>query len=129
MPGPGRFDIRNRLSSDKVGLLDEEIELLGEQVLDVYLNEHVSWQGVPAAVWDFKIGGFQVLRKWLSYRDKRALGRDLTLAEARTFTTMARRLAALVLLGPELDSNYLKVVDPTLPGQFSLLEPASTSNP
>ena len=129
MPGPGRFDIRERLSSDKAGLLDEEIDLLGEQVLDVYLNEHVSWQGVPAAVWDFKIGGFQVLRKWLSYREKRALGRDLTLTEARTFTTISRPLTALVLLGPELDSNYLNVVDPTLPGQFSLLEPARTPNP
>ena len=68
--------------------------------------------GVPAAVWDYKIGGFQVLRKWLSYRDKRALGRDLTTAEARAFTTIARRLTALVLLGPKLDANYLRITDP-----------------
>lgn len=129
MPGPGRFDIRERLKSDKAGLSDEEIDLLGEQVLDVHLNEHVSWQGIPTAVWDFKIGGFQVLRKWLSYREKRSLGRDLTLTEARTFATIARRLTALVLLGPELDSNYLDVVDPTPRGQFSLLEPTTTSDP
>ncbi|SOJ56960.1 hypothetical protein MSIMFB_04438 [Mycobacterium simulans] len=129
MPGPGRYDVRERLSSDKAGLSDDEIELLGQQVLDIYLNEHVSWEGVPAAVWDFKIGGFQVLRKWLSYREKRALGRDLTMTEARTFTTIARRLTTLVLLGPELDSNYLNVVDPTSPGQFSLLEPDRTSDP
>ncbi len=58
------------------------------------------------------IGGFQVLRKWLSYRDKRVLGRDLTTAEARTFTTIARRLTALVRLGPKLDTNYLRVTDP-----------------
>lgn len=111
MPGPGRYDVREHLSSEKADLSDDETELLGEQVLDVYLNEHVSWRGVPAAVWDFKIGGFQVLRKWLSYREKRALGRDLTLTEARAFTMIARRLTALVLLGPELDSNYLDVVD------------------
>ena len=67
---------------------------------------------MPGAAWDYKIGGFQVLRKWLSYRDKRALGRDLTAGEARTFTAIARRLTALVLLGPELDANYLKAADP-----------------
>ena len=66
---------------------------------------------MPGAAWDYKIGGFQVLRKWLSYRDKRVLGRDLTTDEARTFTTTARRLTALVLLGPKLDTNYLRVTD------------------
>ncbi len=68
--------------------------------------------GAPGAAWDYKIGGFQVLRTWLSYRGKRALGRDLTVGEARTFTAIARRLTALVLLGPELDANYLKAADP-----------------
>ena len=68
--------------------------------------------GVPGAAWDYKIGGFQVLRKWLSYRDKRALGRDLTTDEARAFTAIARRLTALVLLGSQLDANYLKAADP-----------------
>jgi hypothetical protein len=67
---------------------------------------------VPGAAWDYKIGGFQVLRKWLSYRDKRALGRDLTTAEARIFTAITRRLCALILLGPDLDANYLKAADP-----------------
>jgi len=66
---------------------------------------------IPAAVWDYKIGAFKVLRKWLSYRDKRALGRDLTTEEARTFANLVRRLSALVLLGPKLDTNYLKLSD------------------
>ena len=63
---------------------------------------------MPGAAWDYKIGGFAVLRKWQSYRYKR----DLTTGEARTLTTITRRLTALVLLGPELDANHLKAADP-----------------
>ena len=112
MPGAGKYDIRERSAGDGDGLTGQDRDVLGEQVLDIYLNDHARWRGVPGAAWDYKIGGFQVLRKWLSYRDKRALGRDLTADEARTFTAIARRLTALVLLGPELDANYLKAADP-----------------
>jgi Type ISP C-terminal specificity domain len=75
-------------------------------VIDVYVNDDTVWAGVPAAVWDFKIGGFQVLRKWLSYREERILGRRLTLQEAREFSSIARRLTEIVLLAPQLDANY-----------------------
>jgi len=117
MPGSGKYDVRERAAAENEGLNSEDRDVLGEEVLDIYLNEQVRWRGVPGEVWDYKIGGFQVLRKWLSYRDKRVLRRDLSTAEARTFTAIARRLAALVLLGPKLEMNYLKVTDPTPPGQ------------
>jgi len=107
MPGAGKYDVRERAAADSEGLINEERDVLGEQTLDIYLNDRACWRGVPAAAWDYKIGGFQVLRKWLSYREKRVLGRDLTTAEARVFTDIARRLTALVLLGPKLDANYL----------------------
>ena len=48
-----------------------------------------------------------MLRKWLSYREQRILGRNLTIDEARQFTSIARRLTELVLLAPALDANYL----------------------
>ncbi|MGW7277796.1 type ISP restriction/modification enzyme [Streptomyces sp. NPDC054844] len=111
MPGAGRYDVRERTAACSEGLTDEQRDALGEQLLDIYLNDNVRWRGVPGAAWDYKIGGFQVLRKWLSYRDKRALGRDLTVAEARVFTTIARRITALALLGQELDANYLTTVE------------------
>ncbi|WKD32590.1 type ISP restriction/modification enzyme [Streptomyces xanthophaeus] len=117
MPGAGKYDLRERAASDTDGLTNEERDVLGEQVLDIYLNDDVRWRGVPGAAWDFKIGGFQVLRKWLSYRDKRALGRDLIAAEARTFTTLARRLTALALLGPELDASYVEIVESAHPAR------------
>ena len=37
------------------------------------------------------------------------LGRDISKDEAREFTQMIRRIAALLLLDPALDANYLAV--------------------
>lgn len=73
---------------------------------DVILNEQARWAGVPDAVWEYKLGGYQVLKKWLSYRDREVLGRPMTLAEVRHFTATARRIAALLAMGPELDAHY-----------------------
>jgi hypothetical protein len=111
MPGAGRYTERERTAAETASLSGEQREDLGEQVVDVYLNASARWSGVPAAAWDYKIGGFQVLRKWLSYCEQRVLGRDLTVEEARTFTRMARRLTALVLLGPALDANYVAITE------------------
>ncbi len=59
-----------------------------------------------ANVWECIIGGYQVINKWLSDRESDLLGRALTKDEAREITNTARRIAALVLLGPMLDANY-----------------------
>ncbi|MBI3885195.1 MAG: N-6 DNA methylase [Opitutae bacterium] len=82
--------------------------------LDVFLNDSVAWRGVPKEAWEFYLGGYQVLKKWLSYREhgpaeKPVLGRALTKEEARAFTDIARRVSALVLLQPALDQNYRAV--------------------
>ena len=46
------------------------------------------------------------MKKWLSYREEKLLGRALALDELDYVTAMARRLAALVLLQTKLDENY-----------------------
>jgi hypothetical protein len=79
---------------------------LGDEVLDIYLNDTTSWRNVPESAWNFKIGGFQVLRKWLSYREKAVLGRPLNLDEARQFQSVVRRVSELALSGRDLDLNY-----------------------
>ena len=88
---------------------------------DVFLNEATYWSCIPTPVWELKIGGFQVLKKWLSYREKGAghsvLGRGLKPSEAREFTAMALRLTAVVLLAPELDANYEAVISDTFDWQ------------
>jgi hypothetical protein len=61
---------------------------------------------IPDGLSDFTIGGYQVIKKWLSYREQPLLGRPLSPAELRYVRDMARRLAAFRLMAPALDANY-----------------------
>ncbi len=81
----------------------------GGSTLDVYLNNVAYWRNVPERVWGYTIGGYRVMKKWLSYREEKLLGRSLTMDEAREVTNMARRIAAILLLEPALDENYARV--------------------
>ncbi len=74
--------------------------------LDIHLNDRACWANVPKPVWEYTLGGYQVIKKWLSYREKKILGRDLTPEEARYVTEMVRRIAAIISMGPKLDENY-----------------------
>ncbi len=85
----------------------------GDGACDIYLNDIACWRNVPKEVWEYTIGGYQVIKKWLSYREKPLLGRGLTPEEVRYVTEMARRLAALVSLHSDLDANYRAVADRT----------------
>ena len=62
---------------------------LAETTFDIYLNRNAFWRNVPAAVWTYKLGGYQVLKKWLSYRD--VLERALTPQEVLDLMEIARR--------------------------------------
>ena len=77
-----------------------------ETTCDIYLNNTAYWKNVPVGVWEYTIGGYQVIKKWLSYRERDLLGRSLTIDEAREVTNIARRIAAILLVEPELDANY-----------------------
>ena len=65
-------------------------------VVDVYLNEGAYWADVPSAVWEYRLGGYQVLKKWLSYREHKVLGRGLGVSEVAWFSEVARRIAQIV---------------------------------
>jgi hypothetical protein len=85
------------------------LALFGPTTRDVYLNDVAYWKNVPGNVWGYSIGGYQVIKKWLSYREEGLLGRALRTEEAREVTNMARRLAAIILMQPALDENYRRV--------------------
>jgi len=70
------------------------------------INEVPNWRNIPAKVWGYYIGGYQVIQRWLSYREQPLLGRPLTPDEVEEVTHMARRLAAIVLMEPALNANY-----------------------
>ena len=98
MPGPGRSQERN-YSAEERSALGVSADVLGGSTFDIYLNSHAFWRNVPAAVWTYKLGGYQVLKKWLSYRERGIIGGPLTEGEARHFSGMARRIAALLRSG------------------------------
>jgi len=119
MPGQGKvvqreYEPQEFLSIQKeaseLGIAhDEALHLLGETTLDVHLNDMVFWKNIPSNVWLYRIGGYQVIKKWLSYRDMRILGRSLNIEEVKEVTNMARGLAAIILLQPQLDENYRRI--------------------
>jgi hypothetical protein len=82
---------------------------LGNTTHDIYLNDIAYWKNIPDRMWHYTIGGYQVIKKWLSYREQELLERPLKLEEVTEVTQMARRIAAILLLEPELDVNYQTV--------------------
>ena len=97
MPGQGRV-VQRPYAPDELQDLNTTQGSLGETTCDVHLNDGAYWRNVPAAVWDYKLGGYQVLKKWLSYRERAILRRPLNPDEIAHFTTTARRIAAILLL-------------------------------
>lgn len=90
MPGPGKTTTGTR----------------GEGFLDIHLNATTRWKDVPTEAWNYTLGGYQVLKKWLSYREQTLLRRPLTPDEAEQFTHHTRRITALLAENPALDAHY-----------------------
>ncbi len=70
---------------------------LGETTFDVYLNARTFWRNVPPSVWRYKLGGYQVLKKWLSYRERSILNRPLKPEEIQHFADTGRRISTMAL--------------------------------
>ena len=96
MPGQGRI-VERGYTPDECAALGAAQPVLNESTLDIYLNARTFWRNVPAAVWNYKLGGYQVLKKWLSYRERAIVGRPLRLSEIEHFTDTARRIAVILL--------------------------------
>ena len=62
------------------------------------MNGNAYWRNVPTAVWRYKLGGYQVLKKWLSYRERAVLGRALLPEEVLYFAEVARRIGAILVV-------------------------------
>ena len=100
MPGQGRMEERPFTPDEQApfGGATHASPLHNATTFDVYLNGRAYWRHVPAAVWRYKLGGYQVLKKWLSYREQSILARPLTPEEVQHFTDTARRIATTLTL-------------------------------
>ena len=97
MPGQGQVDQRPYTAQERDAQAGTPATLGGSTV-DVYLNDRAYWRNIPAAVWNYKLGGYQVLKKWLSYRERKVLGRALRPEEVQHFTDTARRIGRILMV-------------------------------
>ncbi|MBB6144093.1 hypothetical protein HNQ77_002045 [Silvibacterium bohemicum] len=100
----------NALAAIQLITVDDALALLGERCVDVYLNGAACWAAVPINVWTYTLSGYQVLKKWLSYRESRLLRRALRPEETQYFAQIVRRIAAILLQAVALDANYLGLI-------------------
>ena len=91
----------------ELAAMNDAFSTLGETTFEVYLNAGAFWRNVPAEVWTYKLGGYQVLKKWLSYRERNVSGRSLRPDEVHHFTDTARRIGAIYSSVKFTDSRLL----------------------
>ena len=71
MPGKGKAIQRDYTVEEKQAIIDgaeqmgilpeKALELLGDHTLNIYLNDVAYWKNIPEKVWDYTIGGYQVI--------------------------------------------------------------------
>ncbi|MGB4254062.1 MAG: type ISP restriction/modification enzyme [Minisyncoccales bacterium] len=71
----------------------------------VYINENQFFANVEPEVWNYFIGGYQVLNKWLKDRK----GRSLTDEEIKTYIKIISALSQTILTQKEIDKLYREV--------------------
>jgi very-short-patch-repair endonuclease len=80
----------------------------------IYINASQYIAPVPQQVWEYQIGGYQVLAKWLKDR----VGRCLSLDEIRTYCRIVTAIARTIELQSEIDRIYSSVEDTALELRF-----------
>ena len=100
MPGQGRVVERPFTPEERSSMAawHDMFNPVGDTTLDVYLNDRAFWRNVPLPVWRYKLGGYQVLKKWLSYRERGVLGRVLRAVEVLHFAAVGRRIGGILTL-------------------------------
>lgn len=72
----------------------------------VYINEDGQYfEGIPEEVWEYKVGGYQVLDKWLYDRRQRKLSNE----EIQHYCRVVTALYHTIELQKEIDGVYLGV--------------------
>lgn len=94
------FPISGSNEVGRVRYVDPHIDQTGTAVAGrVYINKEQYVEGVETAVWQFQIGGYQVLHKWLKDRK----GRTLTFDDIFHYQRIIIALAETMRLMAEID--------------------------
>jgi len=76
----------------------------------VYINNDQYFEGIEKEVWEYQIGGYQVLDKWLKDRK----GRKLSLDDIKHYCQIATALKKTIEVQEEIDNLYLSVEKETV---------------
>ncbi len=100
-PGMVSFDVAGSNIVERVVYVPPQ--LAGGATGRVYINRRQYFEGLLEAVWEFRVGGYQVCERWLKDRKGRVLGHDqiehyrqVVAALAETRTLMAQIDALIV---------------------------------
>jgi predicted helicase len=75
-----------------------------------YINQTQYFAPVPLEVWEYQVGGYQVLRKWLKDRKDR----ELSTEEIRTYCRIVAALRTTIDVQEELDALYPRIEEDIL---------------
>ncbi|HMI89026.1 MAG TPA: type ISP restriction/modification enzyme [Polyangiaceae bacterium] len=79
----------------------------GSETGELWINKRVFVGNVPIRVWEYELGGYPLLKKWLGYRQQSHRdGRLLTIAEMKMIRSIVHRIASVLALGSALDRVY-----------------------
>ncbi|BAZ85006.1 type ISP restriction/modification enzyme [Dolichospermum compactum] len=67
----------------------------------MYINKHSYFTDIPSHIWEFKIGGYQVLDKWL--KDRKNAKRELSTEEINQHQKIVIALTETLRLMQEID--------------------------
>jgi len=87
-----------------------EKQRYSEQEQRVYINTVQYFEGITKETWEYQIGGYQVMDKWL--KDRKA--RVLSLEDIQHYCRVATALKKTIELQAEIDDIYNKVEDETI---------------
>jgi predicted helicase len=81
----------------------------------VYINATQYFEGIEKEVWEYQVGGYQVLEKWLKDRK----GRTLSLEDIQHYCRVATALKKTIEVQQKIDSIYPKIEKDIVPGHFA----------
>jgi predicted helicase len=72
---------------------------------NVFINDSQYFSCIPSAVWEYQIGGYQVMAKWLKDRK----GRALSLDDIRHYIRIAKALQLTIEIQLKIDKIYPQI--------------------
>jgi len=76
----------------------------------VYINDDQYFEGIEREVWEYQIGGYQVLDKWLKDRK----GQKLSLDDIKHYCRIATALKKTIEIQRDIDNIYLDIEKDTI---------------